>query len=192
MGGADKVARQHEHGKLTVRERIDELVDPGRSTRSAAIAGKQVLQSTGRWRFQPANFVIGRAELDGRPVVVGGRRLHRARRGVRRLDRAKQVMAEQIANEYRMPIVRLVDGTGGGGSIKIARGRPAYTYIPANPGWEWVVANLATVPVVSLALGSVAGLGAARVVASHYSLMVQGTRRSSSPVRRSCPPRARP
>ena len=47
--------------------------------------------------------------------------------------------------------------------------------MPFNPGWEWVVANLATVPVVSLCLGSVAGLGAARVVTSHYSVMVKGT-----------------
>jgi acetyl-CoA carboxylase carboxyltransferase component len=37
------------------------------------------------------------------------------------------------------------------------------------------VANLATVPVVSCCLGSVAGLGAARVVTSHYSVMVKGT-----------------
>src|SRR5947208_15078304 len=49
------------------------------------------------------------------------------------------------------------------------------TYVPRNPGWEWVVANLATVPVVSLALGSVAGLGAARVVTSHLAVMVKGT-----------------
>ena len=47
--------------------------------------------------------------------------------------------------------------------------------MPFNPGWEWVVENLATVPVVALCLGSVAGLGAARVVTSHYSVMVRGT-----------------
>ena len=29
MGGEAKVARQHDNGKLTVRERIDELLDPG-------------------------------------------------------------------------------------------------------------------------------------------------------------------
>lgn len=29
MGGPDKVKRQHEFGKLTVRERIDQLLDPG-------------------------------------------------------------------------------------------------------------------------------------------------------------------
>src|SRR5205814_1245085 len=69
---------------------------------------------------------------------------------------------------------RLVDGTGGGGSVKSldTMGR---TYVPFNPGWDHVVANLATVPVVALALGSVAGLGAARVVSSHLAVMVQGT-----------------
>ncbi len=173
MGGADKVARQHEHGKLTVRERIDELVDPGSFHEIGAIAGKQVLQSDGSRRFQPANFVFGRAAVDGRPIVVGGDDFTVRGGAADASIAAKQVMAEQLANEYRLPIVRLVDGTGGGGSIK-ALEDTGYTYIPANPGWEWVVANLATVPVVSLALGSVAGLGAARVVASHYSLMVQG------------------
>jgi acetyl-CoA carboxylase carboxyltransferase component len=79
-----------------------------------------------------------------------------------------------MANELRVPIVRLVDGTGGGGSVKTldTTGR---TYVPANPGWEFVVDNLGCVPVVALALGSVAGLGAARVVTSHYSLMVRDT-----------------
>jgi propionyl-CoA carboxylase beta chain len=42
------------------------------------------------------------------------------------------------------------------------------------PGFDQVVANLGCVPVVSLGLGPIAGLGAARLVASHYSLMVRG------------------
>ncbi len=42
------------------------------------------------------------------------------------------------------------------------------------PGWGDVVTNLDTVPVVALALGPTAGLGAARTVASHYSIMVRG------------------
>ena len=47
------------------------------------------------------------------------------------------------------------------------------TYVPAVRGWQVAVDNLATVPVVALGLGSVAGLGAARMAASHYSLLVQ-------------------
>jgi acetyl-CoA carboxylase carboxyltransferase component len=67
----------------------------------------------------------------------------------------------------------MVDGTGGGGSIRslVDMGR---TYVPALPGWDVVIDNLATVPVVSLALGPCAGYGAARVAASHYALMVRG------------------
>ena len=86
----------------------------------------------------------------------------------------KQVHAERMANELRLPIVRLVDGSGGGGSVKSLE-TERRSFVPFNPGWEWVVDNLSTVPVVSLCLGSVAGLGAARVVTSHYSVMVRGT-----------------
>lgn len=172
MGGADKVKRQHDHGKLSVRERIDALVDPGSFREIGTIAGTQVLQPDGSRRLQPANFVFGRAHIDARPVVVGGDDFTVRGGAADASIPQKQIMAEQLACEYRLPLVRLVDGTGGGGSIKAFEGA-THTYIPANPGWEWVVRNLATVPVVSLALGSVAGLGAARTVASHYSLMVR-------------------
>lgn len=172
MGGPEKIRRQHDHGRLTVRERIDALLDPGSFREIGSIAGTNVLQSDGTRRFQPANFVMGRGTIEERPVVVGGDDFT-VRGGA--MDAAipeKQVMAEQLANEYHLPLVRLIEGTGGGGSIKALEDAGA-TYIPANPGWEWVVANLATVPVVALALGPVAGLGAARLVASHYSLMVR-------------------
>jgi acetyl-CoA carboxylase carboxyltransferase component len=45
---------------------------------------------------------------------------------------------------------------------------------PSRRGWEEIVKNLETVPVVALALGPTAGMGAARTVASHYSIMVKG------------------
>ena len=48
------------------------------------------------------------------------------------------------------------------------------TYVPFVPGFDQVVANLGAVPVVAMGLGPVAGLGAARLVASHYSIMVRG------------------
>ena len=82
-------------------------------------------------------------------------------------------MAERMAHDYGLPIVRLVDGSGGGGSVKTLE-TERRSFVPFNPGWEWVVANLGRVPVVSLCLGSVAGLGAARVVTSHYSADGQG------------------
>ena len=69
-------------------------------------------------------------------------------------------------------IIGLIEGTGGGGSVKSLE-IDGYTYVPANPGWDWVVKNMSTVPVVSLGLGPVAGLGAARLVSSHYAVIVK-------------------
>ena len=78
-----------------------------------------------------------------------------------------------MAHTLKLPLIRMIDGTGGGGSVKTLETIGA-TYIPAVHGWGDVVKNLDTVPVVALALGPTAGLGAARAVASHYSMMVKG------------------
>ncbi|MHB8572978.1 MAG: acyl-CoA carboxylase subunit beta [Candidatus Dormibacteria bacterium] len=173
MGGPERVERQRAAGKLTVRERVDRLVDPGSFHELGALAGEATYVDGTLTEVRPTNLVMGRARIDGRPVVVAADDFT-VRGGA--ADAAiwqKQVMAEQMACELGLPVVRLVDGTGGGGSVKSLEtmGR---TYVPFNPGFEWVVRNLDTVPVVGLALGPVAGLGAARVVASHHSVMVRG------------------
>lgn len=167
MGGPERVRRQHERGRLTVRERIGALLDAGSFREIGSIAGGPGEDGS----FTPANIVFGRGRIDGRPAIVVGDDFT-VRGGAS--DAAvvgKMELPEQLAGEYRVPLVRLVEG--GGGSVRSieALGR---TYVPANPGWAHVVENLATVPVVALALGPCAGIAAARVVASHYSVMVSG------------------
>src|ERR1043165_6984174 len=174
MGGPDKIKRQHDAGRLTVRERIDLLLDPGSFHEIGAVAGRAKYAEDGELQsFQPANFVFGRGRIEGRPVVVGGDDFTVRGGAADASIRGKQVQSEQMANELRIPLVRLIDGTGGGGSVKTIE-TMGYTYVPANPAWDWVVANMGTVPVVALGLGSVAGLGAARLAASHYSVSVEG------------------
>src|SRR5260370_22366293 len=175
MGGADKVKRQREGGKLTVRERIDQLLDRGSFHEIGAIAGKERYDSAGVLEdFMPANFVFGRGRIDGRRVVVGGDDFTVRGGAADAAIRGKQIMAEQMAGELRLPLIRLVDGTGGGGSVRTleTEGR---TYVPANPAWDLVLAHMGTVPVVALGLGSVAGLGAARPVTTPYPVTVEGT-----------------
>ena len=174
MGGPEKIKRQHDNGRLTVRERIERLLDPGSFHEIGAIAGVADYGDDGSLEsFRASNVVMGRGRIESQPVTVSADdftiRGGAADAGIR----AKQIAAEQMAHELRMPIVRLVEGTGGGGSVRTVE-TEGHTYLPANPAWEWVVENMATVPVVALALGPVAGLGAARVAASHYSLMVKG------------------
>src|SRR6476619_6426137 len=73
MGGPDKVKRQHDAGRLTVRERIDLLLDPGSFHEIGALAGRAKYGADGKIEtFQPANFVFGRGRIEGRPVAGGG------------------------------------------------------------------------------------------------------------------------
>ena len=174
MGGEERVARQHAFGKLTVRERVDALIDPGSLHEVGKIAGRAAYGEDGAMTgFLPANMVFGRARIEGRPVVVLGDDFTVRGGAADASIGRKMTLAEQSATEWRMPIVRIIDGTGGGGSVRTldTGGR---TYVPEVHGWEHAAGNLSLVPVVAMALGPCAGLGAARVAASHYAVMVKG------------------
>ena len=175
MGGPERVARQHAAGKLTVRERVERLLDAGSFHETGALAGKGEYDGEGELTgFLPANAVVGQGRIDGRRAVVQADDFT-VRGGA--ADAAiweKMVWAERAAHELRVPLVRLVDGTGGGGSVKTLE-TMGFSYVPPLPGFDLVVENLSRVPVVAAALGPCAGLGAARVVLSHFSVIVRGS-----------------
>ncbi len=174
MGGPEKVARQHGRGKLDARARIAGLVDPGSFREIGKIAGKGHYDEDGALTgLSPSNFIFGRANIEGRPVVASADDFTVRGGAADAAIHRKFTQCEKMAHTLQLPLIRMIDGTGGGGSVKTLEEIGA-TYVPAVPGWSDVVKNLSTVPVVALALGPTAGLGAARVVASHYSLMVKG------------------
>ena len=175
MGGPDKVRRQHDAGRLTVRERVTALLDEATFREIGALAGRAAYDSDGQLAsFTAANFVTGTGRIGGRKVVVGGDDFTIRGGAADAAIVGKQIYAEQLANQLRLPIVRLVEGTGGGGSVKSLE-QTGHTYVPVNPGWDYVVDNLSVVPVVAAGLGPVAGLGAARLCASHLSILVEET-----------------
>jgi acetyl-CoA carboxylase carboxyltransferase component len=174
MGGPDKVRRQHTTGRLTVRERIARVTDPGSFTEIGALTGFGEYDTDGRLvALQPANFVAGTARLGGRTVMIGADDFTVRGGSGDAAIHAKQVFSEQYAGDMRMPVVRLLDGASGGGSVKMTL-ESGYTYLPVNPGWDAVVGNLSLVPVVAACLGPTVGLGAARLVMSHLAVMVTG------------------
>jgi acetyl-CoA carboxylase carboxyltransferase component len=175
MGGPDKIRRQHDAGRLTVRERLTALLDEGSFREIGALAGTASYDSDGHLAsFMAANFVTGTGRIAGRKVVVGGDDFTIRGGAADAAIVGKQIYAEQLASQLRLPIVRLVEGTGGGGSVKSLE-QTGHTYVPVNPGWDYVVDNLSVVPVVAAGLGPVAGLGAARLCASHLSILVEET-----------------
>ena len=175
MGGPAKIGRQHDAGRLTVRERIAALLDDGSFREVGALAGTAAYDDAGRLAsFTAANFVTGTGRIEGRKVVVGGDDFTIRGGAADAAIAGKQIYAERLAAELRLPLIRLVEGTGGGGSVK-SLDQHGHTYVPVNPGWDYVVDNLSVVPVVAAGLGPVAGLGAARLCAAHLSILVAGT-----------------
>ncbi|MEO3474529.1 carboxyl transferase domain-containing protein [Roseomonas sp. CAU 1739] len=179
MGGPDKVKRQHDGGRLTVRERVDALVDPGSFHEVGAIAGRADYDARGELEsFTPSNCVMGRGMVDGRPVVVVGDDFTVRGGSADATIREKPIMAERMAAELRLPIIRMIEGSGGGGSVKTIE-TTGRANLPGGVGgtqlYYQTTANMGLVPVVTLGLGSVAGLGAARLAAAHYSVMTKSS-----------------
>ena len=175
LGGPDKVERQHFFGKMTVRERIEAVADKGSFHEIGKTAGVAEYDDERRLtHLTPSNFVFGLARIDDRPVVLSGDDFTVRGGSSDATIPAKRDSAESLAYEMKLPHIRLVDGMGGGGSVKSIE-MAGRTYIPELAGWEVIVNHLSVAPSVSLALGSVAGIGAARVATAHYSVIVRDT-----------------
>lgn len=175
MGGEERIQRQHDNGRLTVRERIDKLADTGSFHEIGALAGKAEYDEQGELKdFTPSNFVLGTADLNGRRVVIGGDDFTVRGGAADAKVGDKSGYGEKYALEMRLPLVRLVDGSGGGGSVKTLE-MVGYSYVPALAGFSTTMELMGQVPVVCACMGSVAGLGAVRVTISHFSLMIKGT-----------------
>ncbi|MBW2421795.1 MAG: propionyl-CoA carboxylase [Deltaproteobacteria bacterium] len=178
LGGPEAVARQHELGRLTVRERIAALADPDSFHEQGPISGQAELDEEGGVdKFTPANYVLGVARVDGRPVVLGGEDFTQRGGSPSPAGLRKSVYAEELACRHRLPLVRFLQG--GGGSVVGPKGgkgpRPAGDPVYAPHRFLSIAKALSTAPVVSAAMGAVAGFPAARLVASHFSLMTRGS-----------------
>jgi len=176
LGGPDAVATQHELGRLTVRERIEALSDPETFREHGPIAGHSEVGEDGELRsFTPANYVVGVAKIGGRPCVLGGEDFTQRGGSPSPAGLRKSVYAEELACQYRLPLVRLLQGGGGSVVGPSGRGRSAGDPVYAPHRFVSIARAMATAPVVSAALGAVAGFPAARLVASHLALMTRHT-----------------
>jgi acetyl-CoA carboxylase carboxyltransferase component len=149
MGGAERVERQKSRGKLTVRERITALLDPDSFREWGSLAGEGRYDAEGRLTgFRASSCLVGRGTIEGRTVVLSADDFTIRGGSSETYHHEKNVQAELMAAEYGLPLVRLLDGTGGGGSVAEVE-RLGATYVPYVPGFDQVVANLGRVPVVS-------------------------------------------
>ena len=172
MGGADSVAFHHGRGRLTVRERVALLEDPGTFQEVGAVAGTAKWDGDRVASLRPANSVAGTVRVGGRKVAFSGGDFTIRGGAADAAVGNKGAFAERFALEARIPYVRLLDATGG--SVRTVE-QLGHTYLPGNSGANLSAELLQYVPVVSAVLGSVAGLPAVQACLAHFNVMVRGT-----------------
>ncbi len=170
MGGEQALASFKARGRMNVRERIDLLLDAGTFREMGRISGKGNYDAEGHFKsLTPVNAVFGNGRIEGRKVVVSADDFTIRAGSSEATISDKWIYAERMALDLRMPLIRLVDTAGG--SVKLLE-QSGHSKIPGYPSWP-NVEMLSTIPVVGVALGSCAGLGAMKVLMSHFSVMVR-------------------
>ena len=193
------VVRQRDRGKLTCRERIDLLLDDGSFREIGSAAGFASYDDEGKVSaFTPANHVGGWGTIDDRKCIVCADDFTSRGGHADGAIGAKSGYLDRLSLEMRVPSIRLLDGSSGGGSVAamvpaqkkegeskakesrgaIKAGRPRVaggggSYLPGHLGSNMFAEQLHTVPVVNMLLGSVVGIGAAKAVLGHFSVMVR-------------------
>ena len=173
MGGPHNVAFHRSLGKLTVRDRIDRLADPGSFQEAGALAGHPEWEGLELKNLTPSNAIGGVVKINGRrAVVIGGDFTIRGGAADASIP-GKGIFTTNLAHTHRIPLIRLLDASGG--SVKTFE-KVGRTYVPGGDRTQ-ESELLHRVPVVSAVLGSVAGLPAVQAAMCHFNVMVKKTSR---------------
>jgi acetyl-CoA carboxylase carboxyltransferase component len=166
MGGAEKVEDQHRRGKLTARERIALLFDPGSFFEIGMLAKSPHITD----RETPADGVItGAGKIDGRDVFAAAYDFTVLAGSIGMVGEMKVARIRDLALKERRPIVWLIDSAG-------ARIQEAASSIFAGTGYlfrEQVVLS-GVVPQVSAVMGPGAAGTAYIPGLSDFVIMVKG------------------
>lgn len=173
LGGQRRINRAHERNQWTIRERLANATD--NFTEIGEFATYDDVDALGNLREQtPASYVMGLGRIDGRHVAIGGEDFTvRAGAPQTWLDRMKGGLGgfiEDLAYEYKIPLVMFMEGIGGDVA---ASGEKGHSYLVSSLSWGRSYELLGEVPVVAMVSGASAGGTAGRTVLSHFSVMTK-------------------
>src|SRR5215510_8904354 len=170
-GGPDRIKRQHDQGKLTARERIKALLDPGGPWLEIGL-----LVAYDRYEGQApgAGVVTGLGRVAGRPVVVVANDATVKAGSWWPETITKMLRAQEIAMRQRIPIIYLVDSAGvnlpyQGGVFPGQYGAARIFY------YNSIMRRYLHVPQISAVMGSCVAGGAYLPALSDVIFMVEGT-----------------
>ncbi len=167
MGGEERIKKQHDRGKLTVRERIDLLFDAGTFVELGLLAqGREGSDET------PADGVVtGHGDVEGRQVWVIAYDFTVMAGSIGQVgEQFKAARVRELALRYRKPLVWLLDSAG-------ARIQEASGSTFAGTGWLFAdqVVMSGVIPQVAAMLGPCAAGTAYIPGLADFVPMVKGT-----------------
>ncbi|KAK5053139.1 hypothetical protein LTR84_002113 [Exophiala bonariae] len=176
--------RQKTAGKLWARERINQLLDAGSWREFGSITGsvtwKKDVENPQRKHiedFTPSNNPQGFGRVtcprtgQRRQIYLTADDFSIRSGHADGATMGKTLHGESLALKLKVPVVKLVDGSSGGGSVSTIMTN-GYSYIPHVVVLATVVKQLNKgIPNLGAVVGPAIGLGAARVVSTHFSVM---------------------
>jgi acetyl-CoA carboxylase carboxyltransferase component len=186
-GGEEKIAKQHERGKLTARERIDLLVDEGTFVELGLHGRPHFAQRAMDDVEAPADGVItGWGDIDGRPCCIAAYDFTVMAGSMGMTGELKVGRLREIALQKRMPFVWLLDSAGAriqeaAGSLFAGSGQLFREEVEMSGVVPMVAAMMgpcaagtAYIPALSDFVPMVAGQGAMALAGPHLVKAVTG------------------
>ena len=173
MGGDEKVRRQHEAGRLTARERISRLLDPGSFVELGLLACSD---RPGMQDRTPADGIItGYGLLDGRQVVLVANDFTVLASTNARIYTKKAHMMREESKFRGIPLIWL--GESGGGRVPDIQG--ARGIVSLVPGDDRSVfsqySHTRTCPWITAVMGQCNGVPAWQACLSDFVVQVRGS-----------------
>src|SRR5437763_1700728 len=172
MGGAERIERQRSFGKEPVRERIDELLDPGTFVEYGLLADHMDpgLAAAGYDHLAADGMVAGIGDVDGRRVAVMAYDFTVMGGSMGAVGERKTARMREMALRWRIPLVWLLDSAGA--RIQQSTGS---TFAGAGALFREQVTLSGVVPQVAAMLGHCAAGTAYIPALADFVPMVKGT-----------------
>ena len=172
MGGPDRIKRQHDGDRYTIRERIEKFLDSGSFFEAGPMVGAAEYDADGNMtEFLPGAYVLGMGKINGRNVAVGGDDFTISGGSPHNVHKGASQFTQRLALQYGIPYVQFIEGVGHSSKSDEAAGHMG---LPGGNIWYRQLELLSKVPVAAGIMGSVAGAPAAFGLMSHFTVMIKG------------------
>lgn len=170
MGGDVKIKRQHDKGKLTARERVDALLDPG-SFQEYGLLASHHGQKLGE-KITPADgLVAGTGRINGRAACVFAEDATVLGGSVCTTNFNKRMRMLELIRQQRIPLIGLFDGAGARAQ-SMGKGAEGAPIVSHHLGWA---RQSGRAPMIGLVMGPCAGVSSLEAGQMEFSIMVKGT-----------------